>query len=212
VTVYDLTQDAVTTSGTHFYLYYALNKAEGDYLDIYKEMERFNPEKEYPGHEPKVAYYLAFSRKIFRAEVSIVLIASSLVEAMANVFLSQHATSETFSILERATPIEKWETLPKLYIQGYSLPKGGCTYNILKLLNKRRNCLTHPKPRMEKGDFILHKGNLFERTTDEYKLHQDFCALPSMLIENMKNHDMRAASNLDIMFLMSSEIGNPLFK
>jgi len=210
--VHDLTHEAVTTSGTHFYLYYAMNKAQVDYLDLYKEMERFNPEEEYPGQEPKVAYFLAFSRRIFRAEVSIVLIASSLIEAMANVFLSQHATSESFSALERATPIEKWETLPKLFIQSYSLPKGERTYKTLKLLNKRRNCLTHPKPRVEKGDIILHKGNLFERTTDEYKLHQDFCALPSLLIENMKKHDMSAGTDLDVMFLLSSDMDNPLFK
>jgi hypothetical protein len=211
MTVYDLTQEAITTSGTHFYLYYAVKKSEAEYLDLIREIEGFDPKNEYPNYEPKVAYLFAFSRRIFRTEVNIILTVSSLIEAMANVFLSRHAASDTFSILERATPIEKWETLPKLYIKDYSLPKGETTYQILKLLNQRRNCLTHPKPRMEKGGEILHKGNLFETTHDEFKLHQQFCALPAMLTENMKKYDNDAASDLDIMFLMS-ENHNPLYK
>lgn len=210
--VYDLTQEALTTSGAHFHLHYAVKKSEAEYLDLYREIEEFDPKKEYPHYEPRVAYVLAFSRRKFRAEVNIVLTVSSLVEAMANVFLSRHAESDAFSILERATPIEKWETLPKLYIKDYSLPKGETTYRILKLLNQRRNCLTHPKPRMKKGGEVLHKGNLFETTPDEFKLHQQFCALPAMLTENMKKYDNNdAASDLDIMFLMS-ETDNPLYK
>lgn len=203
MTVRDLRQEAITTSGNHFYLYYAVKKSETEYMELNREIEEFDPQIQYPDHLQNLAYHLAFSRRIFRAEVNIVLTVSSLVEAMANVFLSKHAAAETFSVLERATPIEKWETLPKLYIQNYSLPKGETTYRIFKLLNQRRNCLTHPKPRIEKGGAILHKGNLFEPTPDEFKLHQQFCALPLMLTENMKKFDIGEASHLDIMFLMS---------
>jgi hypothetical protein len=212
VAVIDLSAEAVTTTGVHFYLYYVMRKAEEEYRDLKKEMEIFKPEEEYPGHEPRAAYYLAFSRREFRAEVSIVLVAASLVEAMANMFLSRHASSETFAILERATPIEKWVTLPKLLLPSYSLPKDEKTYKTLKLLSNRRNSITHPKPHLVKGSLMVHKGNLFKRTTDEYGLHLDFCALPLLLIENMKKYDESAGSDLELMFLGASDMGNPLFK
>ena len=167
----DLTKQAVTISGHHFDLAYALQKAKEDHMALYEEIKEFDPREEYSQYPPKVAYFYAFSRRIFRSETHIVLISASLVEALANMFYSECADSEMFAILERATPIEKWLTLPRLYIPSYSFPKGGKLYNTLKLLISRRNSILHPKPQILKGEGLIHKGNLTKKTKDEYKLH-----------------------------------------
>jgi hypothetical protein len=209
----DLTKQAVTITGNHFFLSYALQKAREDHEVLYEEINKFDPWEEYSQYQSKVAYFFAFSRRIFRSETHIVLIAASLVEALANMFYSERADSEMFAILERATPIEKWLTLPKIYIPSYFLPKGGKLYNTLKLLITRRNSILHPKPQMLKREGLIHRGNLTKKTKDEYKLHLDFCKLPSLLVHNLKNHDSSAGTMLEIMFSMLPETKkNPLFK
>lgn len=209
----DLTKQAVTITGHHFFIAYALQKAKEDHKALYEEIKKFDPLEEYSQYPPKVAYFVAFSRRIFRSETHIVLISASLVEALANMFYSERADSEMFAILERATPIEKWLTLPKLYIPSYSFQKGGKLYNTLKLLISRRNSILHPKPQMLKGEGLIHKGNLTKKTKDEYKLHLDFCELPSLLVHNLKANDPSAGTMLEIMFSMLPETKkNPLFK
>lgn len=202
----DRTKEAVTITGNHVFLSYALKEAEKGHIALYGEIASFDPGKEYPQLKPNVAYFFAFARRIFRSEVNIILLASSLVEAMANMFYSERADRDTFSILERTKIIEKWVTLPKLYVPTYSLPKEGKIYKTLKELNTRRNSITHPKPHMIKGNNVLHKGNLYKRTSDEYKLHLEFCKLPCLLIEHLKKHDSSAGTDLEMMFSMLSEI------
>src|SRR5271157_3984258 len=92
----DLTKQAVTTTGNHFFLYYALKKAEEDHIALYDEIASFSPKKQYPQLKPNLAHFLVFARRIFRSEVNIILVASSLIEAMANMFYSEHADTEMF--------------------------------------------------------------------------------------------------------------------
>ncbi len=203
--IHDLTKDSLTITGNHSFLAYALNKAREEHEALYEEIKKFDPHVEYSHYPPKAAYFLAFGRRIFRSETHIVLIAASLVEAIANMFYSERADSEMFAILERAKPIEKWVTLPKIYIPSYSFSKSGKLYNTLKLLISRRNSLLHPKPQMIKGEGLVHKGNLTKKTKDEYTLHLDFCELPSLLLKNLKTHDSNAGTMLEIMFSMLPE-------
>ena len=86
--IIDLTEEAVTITGDHFFLYYALKKAEEDHIALYEEIAGFDPKEQYPQFEPKIAYLIAFARRIFGNEVNIVLVASSLIEAIANMFYS----------------------------------------------------------------------------------------------------------------------------
>jgi len=202
---YDLTQNAITISGNHYFLAYALDKAREDHEALYEEVNKFDPQIEYSQYPSKVAYFFAFGRRIFRSETHIILISASLVEALANMFYSERADSELLAIIERSTPIEKWVTLPKLYIPSYSLPKNGKLYHTLKQLISRRNNILHSKPQMLKGEAIMHKGNLTKKTKDEYKLHMEFCDLPSALISNLKTYDQGASSTLEIMFSMRPE-------
>jgi hypothetical protein len=185
--IIDLTKEAVTITGHHSFLSYALQKAKEDHKALYEEIKKFNPHEEYSQYPPKVAYFFAFSRRIFRSNTHIILISASLVEALANMFFSERADSELFAIFECATPI--------------------------KLLTSRRNSILHPKPRVLKGEGIIHKGNLIKKIKDEFKLHLDFCELPSLLVRNLKAHDRSAGTMLEIMFSMLPEKKNdPLFK
>lgn len=202
---HDLTQNAVTISGNHSFLAYSLNKAKEDHEALYEEINKFDPKIDYSQYPPKVAYFLAFGRRIFRSETHINLISASLVEAIANMFYSERADSEMLAILERGTPIEKWVTLPKLYIPSYSLPKSGKLYYTLKQLISRRNNILHSKPQMLKGESIIHKGNLTKKTKDEYKLHMEFCNLPSALVSNLKTYDQSAGTMIEFMFSMIPE-------
>jgi len=202
---HDLTKNAVTITGNHSFLAYALNKAREDHEALYEKMNKFDPQVEYSQYPTKAAYFLAFGRRIFSSETHIILISASLVEAIANMIYSDRADSEMFAILERATPIEKWVTLPKLYIPSYSLSKSGKLYNTLKLLISRRNNMLHPKPQILKGEGLIHKGNLTKKTKDEYKLHLDFCELPSLLVNNLKTYDSGSGTMIEMMFSMLPE-------
>lgn len=208
----DLTNKALTISGNHHFLYYTLEKAKEDHIALYEEIATFNPKEKYPKLDPKFAHFVAFARRIFRSEVSIILVSASLIEGMANLFLAENASAEVFAVLERATPVEKWVELPKLYIPSYSFPRGGKLYNTLITLNRRRNSITHPKPHMEVGDRLLHKGNLYKTTSDEYKLHLEFCNLPLQLVENLKKHDRSAGTSLEMMFFVLPDLKDPVFK
>lgn len=209
----DLTKNAVTIIGDHSFFAYALDKAREDYKALYEEVDEFDPQIEYSQYSPDAAYFFAFSRRLFRSETHIILISASLVEALANMFYSERADSEMLAIIERATPVEKWVTLPKMYIPSYSLPKSEKLYQTLKQLISRRNNVVHSKPQMLKGKTIMHKGNLIKRTKDEYKLHMEFCDLPAALISNLKTYDQIAGSKIEIMFSMGSEQRqNSLFK
>jgi hypothetical protein len=162
--VYDATKEGTTIGGHHFSLSYVLQHAKDDLINLFKKIEEFKPHEVYPAYEPKVAYHLAFNDRIFEQEVHVVLVASSMIEAMANMLLSKYTDSETFAVLERANPIEKWVTLPGLFVPGYSFRKDGSLYNTLKLLIARRNALTHPKPQIVIGDKIIHRGNTPKRS------------------------------------------------
>ena len=53
----DLTKEAVTTSGYHFYLAYTLQKAKEDHVSLYKEIKEFDPSEEYSQYPQEVALY-----------------------------------------------------------------------------------------------------------------------------------------------------------
>lgn len=198
--VVDLTKYAESISG-HFFLSYALKKAKEEHKALYDEIANFKPDENNTQYPPEFAFHLAFADKVSISELNIVLIASSLVKACANLFYAKKTDTEMFSILERTTPIQKWTTLPKLFIPNYSLPKSEKKYKTLKVLNERRNSLMHPKPLMSKGEKVLHQGNLYTKTSNEFALHLDFCELPHQLVQNLKSFDNETGFYLEALFL-----------
>lgn len=198
----DATKGQVSYAGENFLLSYALRCAKEDFLHLLDEIKKFDPKNSYPNHEPRVAYQLEFGKKLYRQTVLIVLVASAMIEALANLLLSENADSDTFAILERATPIEKWVTLPKIFISNYELPKDKELYNQLRLLNVRRNSITHSKPEIKIDDKIIHRGNMPKRGNKENALHLAFCDLPEKLIDNLGKYDQHQAVKLKIFFSM----------
>lgn len=196
----DKLTDELIIQSNHFFLSYCLKKEEEEYIATYNEISVFEHNEQYPGIMPELASHFAFGRRIFRSEVNIVLVAASMIEAMANMFYSEHADSEMFSIIQRATPIDKWVTLPRIYIPNYSLPKNEKIFCLLKSLISRRNSITHQKPNFVKGGAILHKGNVYSRTSNECKLHIDFCRLPGLLVQHLSKYDKVAGRSLELMF------------
>ena len=203
----DLTSQSYKVEGDHSFMFYALHKEKNDYKARVNEIKAFNSEKKYS--EDSLTNGYKFAAQLFRRENNIVLIAHSLIEAMANMFYSKYADSETFAILERSKLIEKWVTLPKLFIPSYIFQKDVKEYEILDKLIKRRNSLAHAKPKISKGNDVLQKGNLHKKTTNEYNLHLSFCSLPKGLVDNLKSHNQNAGFYLETMFSIRPDKEDP---
>jgi hypothetical protein len=121
-------------------------------------------------------------------KVSIILLCASLVEALANAYLSLKLETEQFNLLEMQNPVEKWVTAPTFFLPNYSLPKGGDLYQGLKTLFARRNGITHMKPEVRKNGKLVHKGN-HPRAEYEHDQIRLWYSLPSSLLQHLSKFD-----------------------
>ncbi len=113
----------------------------------------------------------------------------TLIEGLANLYLSLKCDAELFSTLEKATVIEKWTTIPALLIEGYHLDKSRSTYKHLVELVKLRNSIIHPKPIVIVGGILKHKGAHSKRSNNEHKAILSYVRLPIRLVENLIKYD-----------------------
>jgi len=108
---------------------------------------------------------------------------------VANLYIGNKATPEQFTLLERATFLEKWTVVPTVFLPDYSLPKDGALYQDLKRLHARRNALAHLKEEVTRDGVVLHPGSLPEAAGDEPVFVGRCASLPERLVVHLSSFD-----------------------
>lgn len=120
------------------------------------------------------------------------------IESLINFYLAKKTDENQFSILESAKLIDKWVTLPSLFIPDYKITTDSQLFEDLKLLIKRRNALTHPKPMLIIDGEQIHKGNVPKPSKDEHKFTSNCVSLPKRLIINLLKYDINEGTDLAV--------------
>jgi hypothetical protein len=128
--------------------------------------------------------------------VNIAITASTLLEALINLYLSikclESGNQEVFEILERARFDQKWRVGPKIFLEGYELLCSSSPGQDLKELIKIRNALVHYKPQVDnKLDNRGLKGSDFdiESYSEKARKINIFLELPGKLLRHLYRHN-----------------------
>ena len=140
------------------------------------------------------------SQRLEEAQIVIILLAHSFIEALANFYLLLKTTPDQFNIIEKTGLIDKWTVVPSLFLKDYTFPKGEKIYNDLKELNGRRNAITHCKPQVIIDDEIVLEGNLQIKYKKSHEFMDSCMSLPKRLVDHLGKFDKSA----DIDLLLSS--------
>jgi len=120
--------------------------------------------------------------------LKVVVFCAIYVEALANLYLSLKLTTEQFAAIDRVEIIEKWASVPSLFLPSYSIPRGRPLWGDLKTLVAQRNAIAHMKPRITARGEIVHEGNLPKKIQIHSQI-QRWDGLPAALVENLGVHD-----------------------
>jgi len=115
--------------------------------------------------------------------------ACTLVEALANLYLSLKCDAGLFGSLEKVSLLEKWYSIPRLFNSKYKLVKSSVLYRNLRELIRTRNSIIHHKPVIVKNGVVVHKGNYPKKPNNEYELIIAFTQIPIKLLENLEKYD-----------------------
>jgi hypothetical protein len=190
-------------SAYHQLIYSALLRELADYDSVWNGMvDRCRA----TGFEEKFAHLFD---PVEEASIPVLLLAHSLVEALANWYLAMKCDVELFAGLERWSVMRKWALAPRFWLPEYSLPKDGELSKDLHWLIARRNRIAHPKADIETGGRPVHKGNYPEVSDTEHD-HVVACgALPRRLVTHLQKFD--SASYVRMMsFALESKEGDSL--
>ncbi|WP_396615433.1 hypothetical protein ACHZ97_14240 [Lysobacter soli] len=99
--------------------------------------------------EPMIQRMKAFAEPILSEYVTSLLLSQALCEAIINDVLAHElaarARYDVFTLIERATFLEKWMSAPRAWSDTYRFPKNGALYETLKFISGERNAYTHHK-------------------------------------------------------------------
>ena len=130
--------------------------------------------------------------------IVIILLANSMIEALANFYLANKCDEEQFAALERLSTLEKLVVVPKLFLKEYEFPKNGKLYSELKALLALRTSVVHAKPRIIVNGQTIHKGNLAKKVLTSTVSPDKCVSLPVRLVEHLCLYDHGAAFELCI--------------
>lgn len=171
-------------SGYQIYLHLALDEAVAAYEKAHAAVIRQPLTEESATLELTMLHYALEQRR-----ATALLLAAASVEAVANLYLGVKATPEQFTLLERATFLEKWTVLPSLFLSHYEFPKGGELYQDLTRLHARRNALVHLKEEVRRDGLVLHPGSPPQRAGDEHVFVTRCRSLPDKLVAHLASFD-----------------------
>jgi len=174
-----------STSGYQVYLRLALREAVVDYESAWEAVRDQPPLTEDAATTELTLLHYAVEQR--RAVV--LLLTASCVEATANFCLACNATPDQFAVLERATFLEKWTTVPSLFLPGYSLPRDGELFQDLKRVHDRRNALMHLKERVTMAGVTSSPGVTPARAGDEHIFIPRCRTLPDRLFSHLCRFD-----------------------
>jgi hypothetical protein len=125
----------------------ALSIAMNEYLEEYDRLSREGPldPESCSGPEPR--------------RITIVVLGAALCESTINTYLSLKLDPACWGVLGRTSTVEKWTTVPKLFLRDYSIPADSPLHGDLKDLFECRNSIMHSKPEVYEGKKKRHKGN-----------------------------------------------------
>ena len=106
------------------------------------------------------------------------------------------ATPDQVSVLERTRFVEKWTTVPSIFLPSYTLDKSGELYQDLKKLSVRRNALAHLKENISTGGVVLPAASLPESPGDEPKFVIGCETLADRLVQHLASFDKTEARHV----------------
>lgn len=171
------------SSAYQAYLQIALNDAVSAYQQTHEAVSERLPLTDSPDPELTLLHYALEQHR-----ATALVLAACCVEALANLYLAHKATREQFAALEFTSFLEKWTTLPSLFVPNYLLPKDGELYQDLKRLVSRRNAVMHLKEDVHHGD-VLHPGSRPQVASDEKLFILRCRSLPERLLNHLASYD-----------------------
>ena len=178
-----------SASGYQVYLHLALRDAVADYAKAWDALRDQPPLTESTATvELTLLHYHLEQRRAV-----VLLLTASCVEAVANFCLACKATPDQFTVLERATFLEKWTTVPSLFLPGYSLPRDGELFQDLKRVHDRRNALMHLKENVSIAGVTTSLKSTPARAGDEHIFIPRCGTLPDRLFSHLCTFDTSGA-------------------
>lgn len=143
--------------------------------------------------DPQYQFANKFSDVFSAQVVPIVIFSHALCEAFINAALAlglHHASKDgVFSLTEKTEIKEKWVNGPTIFLESYSLPKGGAIFETLSALCKERNAYTHHKIGLvNDAGHVIHERNKFARILVDgsgTKKIEKYLNLPFSLLKNL---------------------------
>lgn len=168
---------SVDISAYHSILASALAQHEFEYLEFYAVNSK------------KHGAMIELLETLEERRMVLVLLASSLIEAVANVYLSLKLDTHEFEFLEMSSPLDKWTIVPGFFLPNYEFPKDGMLYQDLQSLFSRRNGITHMKPEVKRDGKRIHRGNHPPLSESEHKQMLRWLSLPGRLLDHLTKYD-----------------------
>ncbi len=125
----------------------------------------------------------------------IILITNCLIEALANLYLTNKCDEKQFAALEQLSIYEKLVESPKQFLKKYEFPKNELYHDLGQLLALRKS-LVHPKPRVFVNRQKTHKGNLAKRGQVSILNPEKCVSLPARVVAHIWNYDRGALAKL----------------
>jgi hypothetical protein len=177
---------SVTFSAYHEYVATTLAREMTAYFAHSERMSCYFKQRDIRGNPP--VYTHRDRAETEERRLKVIVFCAIYVEALANLYLSLKLTTVQFAAIERVEIIEKWATIPSLFLPTYSIPRSKPLWRDLKTLVAQRNAIAHMKPRITARGEIVHEGNLPKKIQIHSQIeHWD--SLPSALVENLGVHD-----------------------
>jgi len=177
--------DSSEWSCLHIDLLNALSSAERSYQELCKTMNNYIPTGLNQTLSPRVEKTIVFRNETQSIRMTIILLSCSLIEAYINFYLSLKTNSDQFSALERLQLLDKWLTVPSLFLPHYKIDKSTQLYNDLSGLVEHRNRLIHTKPLVIRDGKLIHKGYSPKRHNSEHELILHYISLPLRLLKHL---------------------------
>lgn len=138
--------------------------------------------------------------------ITLTVLTGAYLEALINLYLSLKMNNEQFDLIDKASPLEKWVTAPKLFLPEYTFPKSESSYGDLKRLFSRRNQIVHMRPELRRGATLIHKGNSFISSPDNHRATLRWLKLPQTLITHLGRFDKSADFQLFSMMTWAARL------
>jgi len=168
---------SVSFSGFHMLLAKSLKHQAKEYFAYYAKNRKNHGEM------------VEMMDSIEERRIVLILLTSSLIEAIVNLYLSLKLPAFQFLDLERRPLLHKLAEVPRQFLPAYDFPQAGDLYQSLETLVERRNWIVHMKPELERAGQRIHQGNFPRFGRSDHDVILGWLALPLKLVEHLSKYD-----------------------